>query len=187
MPVSRLPTALSMLQLIASQWWVDPSSAFDHVQTWIPVLACVMQLLIWFVNSNVENAFSTGLIGTLYGPIFPACLTMANELLPPNVHMSSMAIMWVFAFAIPCWLAYSTWYLCVQFCFRQSRKWWAGTRLVFEILNNVFLALFPFISGTVASLKGAQTITYFMVSLGAMMICLWSMCPSRLPSQNYAS
>lgn len=51
-----------------------------------------MQLLIWFVNSNVENAFSTGLIGVLHGPIFPACLTMANELLPPNVHMSSMTL-----------------------------------------------------------------------------------------------
>ena len=93
MPVSRLPTALLTLQLIVSQWWVDSSSAFDHIHTWIPVLAFVMQILIWFVNSNVENAFSTGLIGTLYGPIFPACLTMANELLPANVHMSSMTIM----------------------------------------------------------------------------------------------
>ena len=94
MPVSRLTAALSILwQLIASQRWVDSSSAFDHVQTWPSVLALVMQLLIWFVNSNVENAFSTGLIGALFGPIFPACLTMANELLPANVHMSSMTIM----------------------------------------------------------------------------------------------
>ena len=59
-----------------------------------------MQLLIWFVNSNIENAFSTAIIGTVYGPMFPACLTMANELLPPNVHMVSMTLVCVSSFMI---------------------------------------------------------------------------------------
>ncbi|KAF8226082.1 MFS general substrate transporter [Tricholoma matsutake] len=108
-----------------------------------------LYLLIWFVNSNVENAFSTGLIGVLHGPIFPACLTMANELLPPNVHMSSMTLVSAFA--------------------------------------SFGSALFPFVSGTVASIKGAQTFPYFTVALGATMICLWSLFPSRVPSPNYIS
>ena len=54
-----------------------------------------MQLLIWFVNSNIQNAFSTGIIGLAYGPVFPASLTLANDILPPNIHMVSMAIMCV--------------------------------------------------------------------------------------------
>jgi hypothetical protein len=54
-----------------------------------------MQLLIWFVNSNIQNAFSTGIVGLVYGPVFPASLTLANDTLPPDIHMLSMAIMWV--------------------------------------------------------------------------------------------
>jgi hypothetical protein len=52
-----------------------------------------MNLLVWFVNSNVENAVSTSIIGFVYGPIFPATLALANDLLPPEVHMVSMALM----------------------------------------------------------------------------------------------
>ena len=54
-----------------------------------------MQLLIWFVNSNIQNAFYTGIIGLVYGPVFPASLTLANDILPPDIHMVGMAIMWV--------------------------------------------------------------------------------------------
>jgi fucose permease len=54
-----------------------------------------MQLLIWFVNSNIQNAFSTSIIGLAYGPVFPASLTLANDILPPDIHMVSMAIMCV--------------------------------------------------------------------------------------------
>lgn len=54
-----------------------------------------MQLQIWFVNSNVENAIATSVIGLVYGPVFPACLTLANDILPPEVRMVSMAFMWV--------------------------------------------------------------------------------------------
>jgi len=54
-----------------------------------------MQLQIWFVNSNVENAVATSVIGLVYGPVFPACLTLANVILPSEVRMVSMAFMWV--------------------------------------------------------------------------------------------
>ena len=58
-----------------------------------------MQLLIWFVNSNIQNAFSTGVIGLAYGPVFPASLTLVNDILPPDIHMVSMAIMSVIFFS----------------------------------------------------------------------------------------
>jgi len=57
------------------------------------VVGLTMQLLIWFVNSNVQNAFSTSIIGLAYGPVFPAALTLANDILPPDIRMVSMAFM----------------------------------------------------------------------------------------------
>ena len=61
-----------------------------------------MQLLIWFVNSNIQNAFSTAIIGLAYGPVFPASLTLANDILPPDIRMVSMAIMCVIYFFLIC-------------------------------------------------------------------------------------
>ncbi|KAJ7042461.1 major facilitator superfamily domain-containing protein [Mycena alexandri] len=55
-------------------------------------LAFGMQLLIWLYNSNVENAVSASLIGVFFGPIFPACLELTNDLLPVELNMLSMAI-----------------------------------------------------------------------------------------------
>ncbi|KAJ8487811.1 hypothetical protein ONZ45_g14197 [Pleurotus djamor] len=60
-------------------------------------LALVMQLLTWFVNSNVGNAFFTAIIGMVFGPLFPACLGLAGDLLPPEVHMVSMGLISAFA------------------------------------------------------------------------------------------
>ena len=54
-----------------------------------------MQLFIWFVNSNIQNSLSTSIIGLAYGPIYPATLTLANDILPPDICMVSMAVMWV--------------------------------------------------------------------------------------------
>ena len=53
----------------------------------------VMHLLIWLVHSNIENAFSTAIVGFVSGPLFPGTLRMANDVLPQDVHMVSMAIM----------------------------------------------------------------------------------------------
>jgi len=58
-------------------------------------VAVVMHLLIWFIKSGIQNAVSASLIGVLYGPIFPACLSMANDILPEEVHMVAMALMYV--------------------------------------------------------------------------------------------
>lgn len=55
----------------------------------------LMQILILVVNSNVENAFSTGMIGLFYGPVFPGCLAQANDILPSEIRMISMALMYV--------------------------------------------------------------------------------------------
>ncbi|KAJ7107645.1 major facilitator superfamily domain-containing protein [Mycena crocata] len=60
-----------------------------------------MQLCIWLINSTVENAVSASLIGVFYGPLFPVCLELANDLLPVEVSMVSMAIMYFFSFFYP--------------------------------------------------------------------------------------
>ncbi|KAF8203265.1 MFS general substrate transporter [Pholiota molesta] len=57
-----------------------------------PCIAIVLHLTIWLVKSTVENAVATSLIGLLYGPIFPGCLSMATEVLPAEVHMVAMAL-----------------------------------------------------------------------------------------------
>jgi MFS family permease len=54
-----------------------------------------MHILIWLVNSNIENSFSTAIIGLMYGPVWPASLTMLSEILPPDVRMMGMAILYV--------------------------------------------------------------------------------------------
>ncbi|KAI0670133.1 major facilitator superfamily domain-containing protein [Trametes maxima] len=63
---------------------------------WI-VQACIfiafsMHLLILLVPSFVENAVSTAIIGTVYGPIYPANLASARDLLPTEVHLVSLAV-----------------------------------------------------------------------------------------------
>lgn len=56
-----------------------------------------MHLLIWFVRSTVENAISTAVVGLVYSPIFPGVLSLANEVFPPEAHLVSMAMMYVFS------------------------------------------------------------------------------------------
>lgn len=55
--------------------------------------AVVMQLLILFLKSATQDAIYTGFIGLFYGPVFPAALGMANDILPGEVHMVAMALM----------------------------------------------------------------------------------------------
>ena len=57
-----------------------------------------MHLTIWFVDSVFENAFATGVIGVLYGPVYPSVLALAVDLLPNDVHMIAMAIVSVHPF-----------------------------------------------------------------------------------------
>lgn len=52
-----------------------------------------MTILIWFVNSTIENALSSAVVGLMYGPIFPGTLGLCNNVLPRDVHMVSMAIL----------------------------------------------------------------------------------------------
>ncbi|KAF8078369.1 major facilitator superfamily domain-containing protein [Lyophyllum atratum] len=110
-----------------------------------PAVALVMQLLIWFINSTIQNAVSASVIGALYGPLFPAILRLANDILPSEVHMISMGLISAF--------------------------------------GSIGSAVFPFIVGAVSSVKGIQTMTYLTVPLGVVLICLWSLFPSRLPTR----
>ncbi|KAF5356364.1 hypothetical protein D9756_004239 [Leucocoprinus leucothites] len=55
-------------------------------------ICLVMQLLIWFVNSNAANAFFTSVIGLVCGPVYPSSLSLATMILPEETHMVSMAL-----------------------------------------------------------------------------------------------
>lgn len=110
------------------------------------LVALVMQLLIWFVNSNAGNAFSASMIGVVYGPIFPACLALANDLLPHEVHMVSMGIISAFA--------------------------------------SLGASLFPFFTGTIATVKGMQTLSYMTVAQGVVLIGIWYLFPSLAPRRT---
>ncbi|KAI0824111.1 MFS general substrate transporter [Trametes gibbosa] len=68
--------------------WDDPILNKDPSS----VIAFVMHLLILLVPSFVQNAVSTAVIGTVYGPIFPSNLAVARDLLPVEVHLVSLAI-----------------------------------------------------------------------------------------------
>ncbi|KAI0336059.1 MFS general substrate transporter [Cubamyces sp. BRFM 1775] len=69
--------------------------SFRH-RKWI-VQSCIfiaftMHLLILLVPSFVGNAVCTAIIGTVYGPIFPANIASTRDLLPAEVHLVSLAI-----------------------------------------------------------------------------------------------
>ncbi|OCB85251.1 MFS general substrate transporter [Sanghuangporus baumii] len=61
------------------------------------IFALSMHLCIWFINSVFANAFSTGVIGLLYGPVYPSVLALAVDSLPTEAHMLGMAIIAAFA------------------------------------------------------------------------------------------
>ncbi|KDQ54735.1 hypothetical protein JAAARDRAFT_692970, partial [Jaapia argillacea MUCL 33604] len=112
-------------------------------------IAFAMNILIWFINSTVENALSTSIIGLVYGPIFPGTLGLSNDILPEDVHMISMAIMSAF--------------------------------------SSFGAAIFPFITGLLATKKGAQTLTYMTVAQTVALATIWFLFPSRIPRRLQTS
>ncbi|KXN83561.1 Bypass of stop codon protein 6 [Leucoagaricus sp. SymC.cos] len=52
----------------------------------------IMEFLIWFVNSNAASAFFTSVIGLVFGPVYPAVLSLATAALPDELQMISMAL-----------------------------------------------------------------------------------------------
>ncbi|KAI0768518.1 MFS general substrate transporter [Trametes elegans] len=58
----------------------------------LSVIAFTMHLCILLVPSFVENAVSTAIVGTVYGPIFPSNIAVARDLLPAEMHLVSLAI-----------------------------------------------------------------------------------------------
>lgn len=56
------------------------------------LISLIMQLLIWFVRSVPVNGTAVALIGLFYGPIWPAVLSLASDILPKEVEMVGMAL-----------------------------------------------------------------------------------------------
>ncbi|KAF9451801.1 MFS general substrate transporter [Macrolepiota fuliginosa MF-IS2] len=77
--------------------WGYYMPSLNFTQRKLLVQACltvglIIELLIWFVNSNIGNAFSASVIGLVFGPIYPASLSLATAILPQEIHMVSMAL-----------------------------------------------------------------------------------------------
>ncbi|PPQ90444.1 hypothetical protein CVT25_014962 [Psilocybe cyanescens] len=73
-------------------YW-QPTNAQVNVRcAYRAVIGLTMQVLIWTVDSNLANSISTSVIGLVYGPVFPASLTLANDILSLEVRMISMAL-----------------------------------------------------------------------------------------------
>lgn len=148
------------------------------------LIAVAMHITIWIVKSSVGNAVAASIIGALYGPIFPACLSMANDILPPHVHMVSMALMWVPP--TTCCLDDQT-DLSMSTTIRSSFASLGGGMHAYHsnfcrTLIIFFLAIFPLAAGAMLDARGIKTLTYLTVPLAAAMACIWTLFPSRLPS-----
>ncbi|KAH9947661.1 MFS general substrate transporter [Amylocystis lapponica] len=99
MAISRLVWGYVSFRLSFTQrkWIVQSCIQKSLIQCLSVVIALSMHLLIWFVHSFVENAFSTAIIGMVYGPIYPSNLALSNDLMPVDLHMVSMAVIAAFA------------------------------------------------------------------------------------------
>ena len=137
-----------------------------------------MHLTIWFVHSFPANAFSVSIVGFAYGPIFPGNMGQAHEVLPEELRMISMAIMYVD-------------YAAEQRLHTNLDI--VGVRLVasalvsvyseierFKLLTRYLSALFPFVTGTLSNFEGPQTFIYIIVAETATLLCLWCFCPSTV-------
>jgi len=86
-------------------------------------------------------------------------------------------------------------------CFLFSRALWPKSFLAMHLLALaevrlmdvwfvskswacLFLAVFPVVTGTVLSLKGASALTFITVPLAASMVVLWGLFPSRTPIRD---
>ena len=54
-----------------------------------------MHLLIWFSPSVPVNGAALSIVVLFYGPIWPATFNWDNDMLPQEVRMVTMAIMYV--------------------------------------------------------------------------------------------
>uniref|UniRef100_A0A8H7Y8V3 Major facilitator superfamily (MFS) profile domain-containing protein n=1 Tax=Psilocybe cubensis TaxID=181762 RepID=A0A8H7Y8V3_PSICU len=115
----------------------------------VQLIGLLMQILIWTIGSNIVNSISVSIIGLVYGPVFPASLTLANDILPLEVRIISMALI--------------------------------------SAAASLGSALFPFVAGTILSIQGIHTLTYFTVPLAGALTFLWALFPSKPPSRPETS
>ncbi|KZT43917.1 MFS general substrate transporter [Sistotremastrum suecicum HHB10207 ss-3] len=59
--------------------------------------AIAVHLAIWFTPSVITNMACTGVIGLLYGPLFPIVCLLSTKFLPSKFHMIAMGLMSSFA------------------------------------------------------------------------------------------
>ncbi|KDQ09340.1 hypothetical protein BOTBODRAFT_37098 [Botryobasidium botryosum FD-172 SS1] len=60
------------------------------------VLCIALEITVWFVPSLIENAIAVSFVGLFLGPIYPICMTVSSEVLPPWLLVGSIG--WIAGF-----------------------------------------------------------------------------------------
>ncbi|KDQ09343.1 hypothetical protein BOTBODRAFT_117278 [Botryobasidium botryosum FD-172 SS1] len=59
------------------------------------VLCIALEITIWFVPSLIGNAIAVSFVGLFLGPIYPICMTVSSEVLPPWYVLLGGSIGWI--------------------------------------------------------------------------------------------
>jgi hypothetical protein len=137
-----------------------------------------MHLLIWFSRSVPVNGAALSIVGLFYGPIWPATLNWANDMLPQEVRMVTMAIMYVFLHANHLRLHLLTASLDLVLppwaTVRRPLHW--KVRATDTICYEGIL---PFVAGIILNKKGAYTLPYINTALTGLLGLYWVCLPIR--------
>jgi len=70
--------------------WVTRKIGERRVIYLYTVLCIALEITVWFVPSLIENAIAVSFVGLFLGPIYPICMTVAGEVLPPWLLLGSI-------------------------------------------------------------------------------------------------
>ncbi|KDQ09339.1 hypothetical protein BOTBODRAFT_37096 [Botryobasidium botryosum FD-172 SS1] len=78
-----------MLGRIVLIWVTRKVGARQVVYMYI-ALCIALEITVWFVPSLIENAIAVSFVGLFLGPIYPICMTISSEVLPPWLLVGSI-------------------------------------------------------------------------------------------------
>lgn len=59
------------------------------------VIVLALQLIFWFVPNLIADAVVLCIYGILIGPFFPTGMSLSTKLLPPELHITAMGLIFV--------------------------------------------------------------------------------------------
>jgi len=70
--------------------WVTRKIGERRVIYVYTILSIALEITVWLIPSLIENAIAVSLVGLFLGPIYPICMTVAGEVLPPWLLVGSI-------------------------------------------------------------------------------------------------